>query len=87
MRVDQKINIFLTKRQSNRWVRVNRPLQCIRRAVASIEGRKFPGRLHQTDYAIDRETTVSTGSSGIRRPCEAFSNWRTRTAGTGRLNR
>lgn len=37
--------------------------------------------------AIDREATVSNGSSGARRPCDAFKSWRTRTAGTGRLNR
>jgi len=36
--------------------------------------------------AIDLDGTTNNCSSG-RRPWDAFSNWRTRTAGTGRLNR
>jgi hypothetical protein len=39
--------------------------------------------LHQ---AIDREEAAKNPSSG-RRPWEAFNSWRTRGAGTGRLNR
>ena len=35
---------------------------------------------------IDREERVNICSLG-RRPCEAVSNWRTRTAETGRLNK
>jgi hypothetical protein len=36
--------------------------------------------------AIDRESSAGCASSD-RRPWEAFSSWRTRTAGTGRLNK
>jgi hypothetical protein len=37
--------------------------------------------------AIDRDGTASICPFSRRRPCDAFSNWRTLTAGTGRLNR
>src|SRR5882672_10861953 len=75
----EKINSPLRKLQSYRHVRVNLPDR--RRALKPVE------LLRKLAQAIDRDGTTTSDPSGRRRPCEAFSNWRTRTAGTGRLNR
>jgi hypothetical protein len=75
MRVEKKINSPLIKLQSYRQVKVK------------LEGTDLePRGILQVPQAIDRDETTSSGSS-MRRPCDAFSSWRTRAAGTGRLNR
>ena len=75
LRALEKINSSLTFVQRNRNVKVT--------CGATIRD-EVSGLLR--GQAIDREGTATSGSSE-RRPWEAFSNWRTRTAGTGRLNK
>src|SRR5258706_3093829 len=83
-RVRKKINSFLTLMQRDHRIRVNRA-QFKNRAKCRM-GKKIPPELLDCQ-AIDFDDTASACPSGKRRLCEAFSNWRTRTAGTGRLNR
>jgi hypothetical protein len=57
----------------------NRHLRVRRRNLSPVAGKI---------QAIDRDDEMaSKGSFGRRRPCDAFSNWRTRIVGTGRLNK
>src|SRR5262245_12164491 len=74
-----KINEPLTELQRLREISVNFGLP-------ANPGAEAVGVIDEIQ-AIDREGTPGIWSSGERRPCEAFRSWRTRTAGTGRLNR
>src|SRR3954451_10255625 len=79
-----EINGSLTELQRLRNVRVNLcspQKHGARTRAKGVEGAEMK------DQAIDREDTMTIWSSAPRRPCEALSNWRIRTAGTGRLNR
>jgi hypothetical protein len=75
--------------QRDRRIRVNRAT-IKNRAKGRTERQneeQNPSASWRICQAIDLDGTANSCSSGERRLCEALSNWRTRTAGTGRLNR
>ena len=83
---NQKVNSFLTQVQRYKGIRVNGE-GTQKRGICACGGEFCESGGRKIIQAIDRDAIGSNCSSGERRLCDAFSNWRTRTAGTGRLNR